>query len=70
MNNNLNHTKISDIETLQQEIINIKKILLNYKVKQATKQPIKPHKIKKYKKELVKIITMEHQQLISNKKIK
>lgn len=62
MNNN-----ILNREKLQQEIINIKKILLDYKVKQATKQPIKPHEIKKYKKELVRIMTLEHQQIIKGK---
>nr|YP_009296542.1 ribosomal protein L29 [Thorea hispida]AOM65477.1 ribosomal protein L29 [Thorea hispida]ARX95846.1 50S ribosomal protein L29 [Thorea hispida]UNJ79131.1 ribosomal protein L29 [Thorea hispida] len=63
MNNNINKL---DIEKLQQEIINIKKILLDYRVKQATKQPIKSHEIKKYKKELVRIITIEHQQIIKS----
>lgn len=58
----MNNTQTTNIKQLQQEITNIKKILLDYKFKQATRQTIKSHEIRKYKKELVKMMTIAHQQ--------
>jgi len=47
-------------EHLVEEIINIKKLLLNFKLKQATRQPIKSHLFKLYKCQLAKILTIKH----------
>jgi ribosomal protein L29 len=49
-----------DSINLTEEIINIKKILLDFKFKQATKQSVKPHLFRLYKKQLAKILTIRH----------
>lgn len=54
-----------DHDNLKQEIINIKKILFDFRLKQATRQPIKPHIIKEYKKQLARVMTIEHEKFIN-----
>ena len=54
-----------DHEKLKQEMINIKKILLDFRLKQATRQPIKPHIIKEYKKQLARVMTIRHEKFIN-----
>lgn len=42
------------------EIIKIKKILLDLRIKQATRQPVKSHLFKLYKKQIAQILTIKH----------
>lgn len=50
-----------DNENLKKEIINIKRILFDFRMKQATRQNIKPNAIKAYKKQLAQIMTIQHE---------
>lgn len=52
-------------DSLKQEIINIKKILFDFRLKQATRQSVKPHVIRAYKKQLARIMTIEHEKFIN-----
>nr|YP_009314776.1 Ribosomal protein L29 [Neoizziella asiatica]SCW23231.1 Ribosomal protein L29 [Neoizziella asiatica] len=49
---------------IDEQILEIKKILLDYRIKQATRQSLKPHLIKRYKKQLAKIMTIKHERII------
>lgn len=49
-----------DHKQIQEEILNIKKILLDFRMKQATRQTVKSHLFKLYKRQLAKLLTMEH----------
>ena len=49
-----------DHKQIQEEILNIKKILLDVRMKQATRQTVKSHLFKLYKRQLAKLLTMEH----------
>nr|YP_009297890.1 ribosomal protein L29 [Kumanoa americana]AOM67624.1 ribosomal protein L29 [Kumanoa americana] len=56
---------IEEIKKLDQqnaitEIIKIKKKLLDLRVKQSTRQPIKSHLFKLYKKQIAQILTLKH----------
>lgn len=53
-----------DHENLKAEIINVKKTLLDFRLKKATRQPIKPHLIKAYKKQLARLMTIEQEKFI------
>jgi large subunit ribosomal protein L29 len=48
----LNNKQIED------EIFNIKKALFDFRMKRATRQPIKPHLYRLYKHQLAKILTI------------
>nr|UEQ12244.1 ribosomal protein L29 [Batrachospermum sp.] len=49
--------KLNDKE-IEDEIFNIKKTLFDFRMKRATKQLIKPHLFKLYKRQLAKILTI------------
>ena len=49
-----------DHKQIQEEILNIKKILLDIRMKQDTRETVKSHLIKLYKRQLAKLLTMEH----------
>ena len=49
-----------DHRQIQEEIRNIKKILLDFRMEQATRQTVKSHLFKLYKRQLAKLLTMEH----------
>jgi large subunit ribosomal protein L29 len=53
-----------DTKQIQTEIVNLKKILFDFRLKQATRQSIKPHLIQMYKRQLARVMTIEHQQNI------
>ncbi len=53
----------SDIDD---KILELKKILLDYRIKQATRQSLKPHLIKQHKKYLAQIMTIKHERIIKN----
>ena len=44
---------------LKNEILEVKKVLFDLKFKQATKKPIKTHLLKKYKRMLAQLLTVE-----------
>jgi large subunit ribosomal protein L29 len=48
-----------DDKQIENEILNIKKTLFDFRIKQATRQPIKPHLFKLYRRQLAKILTMK-----------
>lgn len=50
-----------DIETIQNKIIELKKELIVYQIKKATKQNIKTHIIKNIKHEISQMLTLETQ---------
>lgn len=50
----LNNKQIED------EIFNIKKTLFDFRMKRATRQPIKPHLFKLYKRQLARILTIKN----------
>ena len=56
---NLDHDK------MKEEIINIKKTLFDFRLKKATRQPIKPHLIKSCKKQIARLLTIEQEKFIS-----
>ena len=58
-----------DDQQIQEEILNIKKILLDFRMKQATRQPVKSHLFKLYKRQLAKILTIEHRKNINKSRI-
>nr|YP_009315186.1 Ribosomal protein L29 [Titanophycus setchellii]SCW23641.1 Ribosomal protein L29 [Titanophycus setchellii] len=49
---------------IDNKILEIKKILLEYRIKQATRQSLKPHLIKQKKKELAQIMTIKQEKII------
>ena len=60
---------VQDIRTMSdqdmdQKILEIKKTLLDFRIKQATRQSFKPHLIKRYKKQLAQIMTIKHERNI------
>ena len=54
-------TDKQSISDIQEEIVQIKKDLLDMKIKQKTRQQIKPHLIKQKKHRLAQLSTLEHQ---------
>lgn len=59
-------SKISEIQTLsnneiKEAILEIKKEIINLKVKQATKQKVKPHIFKHKKHKLAQLLMLEKQ---------
>ena len=56
MDKNYNNTNLTN------EIIDLKKQLIFYKMKQNTKQDIKPHTIKNIKHKIAQILTLETNQ--------
>lgn len=65
----LDSSEIRDLdqEKMQAEILAIKKILFDFRLKQATRQTIKPHALKAYKNQLARIITIQHEKYNINK---
>nr|QHO64129.1 ribosomal protein L29 [Lympha mucosa] len=55
-----------DDKQIEDEIFNIKKTLFDFRMKQATRQPIKPHLFKLYKRQLAKILTIKSNSNIYN----
>lgn len=51
-------SKIENISEIKQNIIEVKKELLNLKIKKHTKQDIKPHLFKNKKRQLAKLHTL------------
>lgn len=47
---------------LQEKIITTKRMILNMRFKQATRQPIKTHMLRQYKKQLARLLTIESEQ--------
>lgn len=56
-----------DQQEMQAEILAIKKILFDFRLKQATRQTIKPHSLRAYKRQLARIITIQHEKYSINK---
>ena len=56
-----------DQQEMQAEILAIKKILFDFRLKQATRQTIKPHSLRAYKNQLARIITIQHEKYNINK---
>lgn len=54
-----------DHENLKAEIINVKKTLLDFRLKKATRQTVKPHLIKACKQQLARLMTIEQEKFIS-----
>jgi large subunit ribosomal protein L29 len=54
-------------ESVQKEIIAIRRILFDFRLKQATKQVIKPNILKAYKNQLARIMTIKDERLLINK---
>jgi large subunit ribosomal protein L29 len=54
-------------EQMQKEIIEIKKSLFDFRLKKATRQTIKPHMLKAYRRQLARIMTIRHEKYTSNK---
>nr|YP_009313753.1 Ribosomal protein L29 [Helminthocladia australis]SCW22007.1 Ribosomal protein L29 [Helminthocladia australis] len=50
-----------DEEKIDEQILAIKKILFEFRMKQATKQSFKPHILKIYKRQLAQIMTIQHE---------
>nr|WOA02434.1 ribosomal protein L29 [Gloiopeltis furcata] len=50
-----------DLASIESEIIKLKKEFFFLKVKQATKQPVKPHIFKNTKHKLAQLLTLERQ---------
>nr|YP_009628630.1 ribosomal protein L29 [Acrochaetium secundatum]QBX88413.1 ribosomal protein L29 [Acrochaetium secundatum] len=59
----LDSSEIRDLDQqeMQAEILAIKRILFDFRLKQATRQTIKPHSLKAYKKQLARITTIKHE---------
>nr|YP_009314160.1 Ribosomal protein L29 [Izziella formosana]SCW22414.1 Ribosomal protein L29 [Izziella formosana] len=51
-------------EEIVSTISKLKKTLLDFRVKQATRQSFKPHLIRSYKKQIARIMTIKHTNLI------
>jgi len=56
-----------DQQEMQKEILAIKKILFDFRLKQATRQTIKPHSLRAYKNQLARITTIQHEKYNINK---
>ena len=56
-----------DQKEMEAEILAIKKILFDFRLKQATRQTIKPHSLRAYKHQLARIITIQHEKYSINK---
>jgi large subunit ribosomal protein L29 len=54
-------------ESVQKEVIAIRRILFDFRLKQATKQVIKPNILKAYKNQLARIMTIKDERLLINK---
>ena len=50
---------------IKEEIINVKKTLFDFRLKKATRQPVKPHLIKSCKKQLAILMTIEKEKFMS-----
>nr|YP_009739091.1 50S ribosomal protein L29 [Palmaria decipiens]QIC19530.1 50S ribosomal protein L29 [Palmaria decipiens] len=48
-----------DIESMEREVLEIKRALFDFRLKQATRQSVKPHIIKAYKNQLARIMTIQ-----------
>nr|BBI37231.1 50S ribosomal protein L29 [Palmaria palmata] len=48
-----------DIESMEKEVLEIKRALFDFRLKQATRQSVKPHIIKAYKNQLARIMTIQ-----------
>nr|YP_010988264.1 ribosomal protein L29 [Rhodochorton tenue]WOK79460.1 ribosomal protein L29 [Rhodochorton tenue] len=57
--------KLSE-QKMQEEILEIKKRLFDFRLKQATRQTIKPHILKAYKNQLAKIMTIKYEKYNNN----
>ena len=59
----LDSSEIRDLnqQEMQEEILAIKKILFDFRLKQATRQTIKPHSLRAYKHQLARITTIQHE---------
>nr|YP_009315796.1 Ribosomal protein L29 [Trichogloeopsis pedicellata]SCW24454.1 Ribosomal protein L29 [Trichogloeopsis pedicellata] len=67
MNNvNINEIRSMTSQNIENQINELKKILLDFRVKQATKQSLKPHLIRKYKKQIARLMTVKHEKIIKN----
>nr|YP_009312934.1 Ribosomal protein L29 [Helminthora furcellata]SCW21188.1 Ribosomal protein L29 [Helminthora furcellata]SCW24048.1 Ribosomal protein L29 [Helminthora furcellata] len=53
-----------DYSSMDIKILEIKKILFDFRMKQATRQSFKPHLVKKYKKQLSQIMTIKTEKII------
>lgn len=53
-----------DHDTIKAEIINIKKTLFDFRLKKATRQSVKPHLIRLYKKQLARLMTIEQEKFV------
>lgn len=65
----LDSSEIRDLDQqeMQAEILAIKKILFDFRLKQATRQTIKPHSLRAYKNQLARITTIQHEKYSINK---
>jgi large subunit ribosomal protein L29 len=54
-------------EQIREEILNLKRVLFDFRLKQATRQSIKPHILKMHKRQVARIMTIEHQRQIQSK---
>ena len=57
----LSELKNFDNETLNKEIVNIKKQLFELRLKKATRQSFKPHLFKHNKRKIAQLLTLESQ---------
>nr|YP_009313550.1 Ribosomal protein L29 [Galaxaura rugosa]SCW21804.1 Ribosomal protein L29 [Galaxaura rugosa] len=53
--------RIMNSEDINNEILTIKKRLFDFRMQLATRQQIKPHIIKEYKKQLSQLMTIKHE---------
>lgn len=61
--NTLTLEKIRQLKSTERnkKIVEIRKMIFELKLKQATRQPVKTHLFKQYKRMLAQILTIEHQ---------
>ena len=51
---------------IENNIIEIKKTLLDFRIKQATRQSFKPHLVRQYKKQLARIMTVKYEKVLND----
>nr|YP_009313137.1 Ribosomal protein L29 [Dermonema virens]SCW21391.1 Ribosomal protein L29 [Dermonema virens] len=52
-----------DTSKIEEHIFEVKKVLFQFRMKQATRQSLKPHMIKKYRKQLAQIMTIQKEKI-------
>jgi large subunit ribosomal protein L29 len=55
-------------EALAAEILNVKKQLFTLRLRQATRQPVKPHEFKHLKHRLAQLLTVERERQLAKEK--